>query len=173
MCPARGGWSRTAGRRAAAAGVGPTPASKVRTAPGSRLVRAIGVYFRFSFGGKGFGGSDCSLGFWISQLALLLPVAGCCFFRRVDAGAGARRGRDGGGEAAGAAGRGRLRLLPPHGRLRLRGALPLQPPARSSRRRGERPLLPPSWFCFFFPTCCSASLQSSVARVVRDALWLH
>jgi hypothetical protein len=77
-------------------------------------------------------------------------VSPCCWFCRGVAEAGARRG-GGGSEAAGAAGRGGLRLLPTHGHLRLRGALPLQPPASSSRRRGERPLLlqPFSALCFF------------------------
>jgi hypothetical protein len=64
----------------------------------------------------------------------------------VEAGAGRERrrgGERGRGAAPGAAGRGGLRLLPPHGRLRLRGTLPLQPPPRSRRHRGER-ARPPS-----------------------------
>lgn len=79
----------------------------------------------------------------------------CC---RVDVedGAGRRRGwrRGGGGgrEAAGAAGGGGLRLLPPHGGLRLRGELPLQPPARSRRRSSGEHQFPLSllYSSFFF-----------------------
>jgi hypothetical protein len=97
-------------------------------------------------------------------------VSPCCWFCRGVAEAGARRGGSG-GETAGAAGRGGLRLLPPHRHLRLRGALPLQPPARSWCRRGERPLLLQPFthlhsapLCFFRP----ALLHPSVVAGARS-----
>jgi len=92
--------------------------------------------------GRAYGRADLWWG-WVPRVYVTVWCVAVCCRADAEAGAGWRwgggggwgaGGGGGGGRApAGASWRGGLRILPPHGRLRLRGALPLQPPPRSRR----------------------------------------